>query len=88
MAKIANYHNFIDRFEAQQPQCGFGLSGTCCRMCQWGPCRLSEKNPRGICGKDQNSVVMSNIVRALVAGLAGHGRHAHEILTLTPENLT
>ena len=71
---------FIDRFEAQQPQCGFGLSGTCCRMCQWGPCRLSEKNLRGICGKDQNTVVMSNIVRALVAGLAGHGRHEHEVL--------
>lgn len=71
---------FLDRFEAQQPQCGFGLSGTCCRMCQWGPCRISEKNPRGICGKDQNTVVMSNIVRALVAGLAGHGRHAHEVI--------
>lgn len=70
----------FDRFEAQQPQCGFGLRGLCCRMCQWGPCRISPKTPRGICGKDLNSVVLGNIVRALVAGLAGHGRHAHECM--------
>ncbi len=70
----------LDRFEAQQPQCGFGLRGLCCRMCQWGPCRIGPKSPRGICGRDLNTVVMSNIVRSLVAGLAGHGRHAHEVI--------
>lgn len=69
----------FDRFEAQQPQCGFGLRGCCCRMCQWGPCRISPKTPRGICGRDMNTVVFANIVRALVAGMAAHGRHAHEI---------
>ncbi|MCL5982782.1 MAG: anaerobic carbon-monoxide dehydrogenase catalytic subunit [Firmicutes bacterium] len=69
----------FDRFERQQPQCGFGLRGLCCRMCQWGPCRISEKNPTGICGKDQNAVIISNILRALVAGLSAHARHAHEI---------
>ncbi|MDA8226705.1 MAG: hypothetical protein M0T74_03200 [Desulfitobacterium hafniense] len=71
---------FLDRFEAQQPQCGFGLRGLCCRMCQWGPCRISSKNPRGICGKDLNTMVIGNILRALVAGLAAHGRHAHECI--------
>lgn len=71
---------FLDRFEAQQPQCGFGLRGLCCRMCQWGPCRIGPKTPRGICGKDMNSMVLGNIVRALVAGLAGHARHAHECI--------
>ncbi|MBS4026296.1 MAG: anaerobic carbon-monoxide dehydrogenase catalytic subunit [Clostridia bacterium] len=71
---------YLDRFEAQQPQCGFGLRGVCCRMCQWGPCRISPKSPRGICGKDQNSIVLGNILRALAAGLAGHGRHAHECI--------
>jgi len=70
----------FDRFEAQQPQCGFGLRGLCCRMCQWGPCRISPKTPRGICGKDLNSVVLGNILRALVAGLSGHARHAHECI--------
>lgn len=69
----------FDRFERQQPQCSFGLSGTCCRMCQWGPCRLSDKNPRGICGKDRNAVVIGNLLRSLVSGLSAHARHAHEI---------
>jgi carbon-monoxide dehydrogenase catalytic subunit len=69
----------FDRFECQQPQCSFGLRGLCCRMCQWGPCRISEKNPTGICGKDQASVIIGNLLRALVAGLSAHARHAHEI---------
>ncbi|HWJ02179.1 MAG TPA: anaerobic carbon-monoxide dehydrogenase catalytic subunit [Verrucomicrobiae bacterium] len=71
---------YLDRFESQQPQCSFGMRGLCCRMCQWGPCRIGPKSERGICGKDMNSMVIGNILRALVAGLAGHGRHAHEII--------
>ena len=71
---------YLDRFANQQPQCSFGLKGTCCRMCQWGPCRISEKSPRGICGRSQDEIVISNIIRALVSGLAAHGRHAHEII--------
>lgn len=71
---------YLDRFASQQPQCSFGLKGTCCRMCQWGPCRISEKSPRGICGRSQDEIVISNIIRALVSGLAAHGRHAHEII--------
>jgi carbon-monoxide dehydrogenase catalytic subunit len=71
---------WLDRYEAQQPMCGFGLRGLCCRMCQWGPCRLSDKRPRGICGRDMSTVIMANLVRALVAGMAAHGRHAHEVI--------
>ena len=71
---------YLDRFANQQPQCSFGLKGTCCRMCQWGPCRITEKSPRGICGRGQEEIVISNILRSLVAGLAAHGRHAHEII--------
>lgn len=26
-----------DRYEAQQPQCGFGSLGVCCRHCIQGP---------------------------------------------------
>ena len=69
----------FDRFERQQPQCGFGTRGLCCRMCQWGPCRISDKNPVGICGKSQSAVIMGNHLRALVAGLSAHARHAHEV---------
>ncbi|HEX3045649.1 MAG TPA: anaerobic carbon-monoxide dehydrogenase catalytic subunit [Bacillota bacterium] len=71
---------YLDRFKTQQPQCGFGLKGTCCRMCQWGPCRITEKSNRGICGRSQDEIVISNIIRALAAGLAAHARHAHEVI--------
>ncbi|HEX3031038.1 MAG TPA: hypothetical protein VHS59_02165 [Bacillota bacterium] len=29
-----------DRFQSQQPQCGFGSLGLCCRHCDQGPCRI------------------------------------------------
>ena len=29
-----------DRLELQQPQCGFGRLGICCRNCFMGPCRI------------------------------------------------
>jgi hydroxylamine reductase (hybrid-cluster protein) len=29
-----------DRYEAMQPQCGFGYTGLCCRHCLQGPCRI------------------------------------------------
>ena len=70
----------FDRFEQQKPQCSFGLTGRCCRMCQWGPCRIGPKAERGICGKDQDAMVIGNVLRALVAGLSAHGRHAHEAM--------
>jgi len=70
----------FDRFEAQQPQCGFGLRGSCCRMCQWGPCRISPKSQLGICGRDMETIVIANLLRALASGMAAHGRHAHEVI--------
>lgn len=70
----------FDRFEAQQPQCSFGLQGTCCRMCLWGPCRLGPKTSRGICGRDSEAVVFANLLRGLAAGMACHARHAHEVI--------
>jgi len=71
---------YLDRFALQQPQCSFGLKGTCCRMCQWGPCRITDKTHRGVCGRTREEIVISNILRGLVAGLSAHARHAHEIL--------
>ena len=44
------YDTAFDRFDKQQPQCSFGLSGTCCRICNMGPCRITPKSPRGVCG--------------------------------------
>ncbi len=73
----------LDRLESQQPQCGFGLRGLCCRMCQWGPCRITAKSPRGVCGRTMEVVAAANLLRAAAAGTSAQTIHAHEmILTL------
>ena len=40
------------RVKNQTPHCKFGEQGTCCRICTMGPCRITPKAPRGICGCD------------------------------------
>ncbi len=71
---------YLDRFEAQQPLCGFGLQGICCQRCLWGPCRISPRAPRGTCGADANLIIMGNLLRGMAAGCSAHGRHAQEVL--------
>ncbi|MBQ9000726.1 MAG: M4 family metallopeptidase, partial [Eggerthellaceae bacterium] len=70
----------FDRFDAQQPQCNFGLSGTCCRICNMGPCRVTAKAPRGVCGADADLIVARNMLRSAAAGVAQHGMHAREVI--------
>ena len=70
----------VDRLESQLPQCGFGLEGLCCRMCQWGPCRIGAKSPRGVCGRSMELVVMANMLRAVAAGASAQMMHAHEMI--------
>lgn len=67
-----------DRYVAQQPQCGFGLTGLCCRICVQGPCRLSSKSEatmKGICGAHDYTIVARNIVRYIASGAASHSNH-------------
>lgn len=70
----------FDRFDAQKPHCGFGMAGTCCRICHMGPCRITEKNPRGVCGADAHVIVARNILRWVAAGTASHGSRSREVL--------
>ena len=35
----------FDRFDAQKPQCSFGLAGVCCKFCNMGPCKITPKSP-------------------------------------------
>ncbi len=71
---------WADRADAQQPQCIFGLRGECCRLCLMGPCRITEKTPRGICGLDANGIAMGHLLRMLAAGCAAHGQHTFDVL--------
>ena len=70
----------FDRFDAQKPQCSFGLAGVCCKICNMGPCKITPKSPRGVCGADADLIVSRNLLRSAAAGVAQHGAHAREIL--------
>ncbi|MFW5669318.1 MAG: anaerobic carbon-monoxide dehydrogenase catalytic subunit, partial [Acetivibrio ethanolgignens] len=56
------------RVEGQSTKCGFGLQGVCCRLCSNGPCRITPKAPRGICGANADTIVTRNLLRAVAAG--------------------
>lgn len=70
----------FDRFDAQKPQCNFGLCGTCCKICNMGPCRITQKSPKGVCGADADLIVARNLLRSAAAGAAQHGMHAREVM--------
>ena len=68
------------RVKNQTPHCGFGEGGTCCRICSMGPCRITPKSPRGICGCDVHGIVARNYLRFTVGGTAAHSDHGREIM--------
>lgn len=72
----------FDRFDAQQPQCSFGLCGTCCKICNMGPCKITAKSPKGVCGADADLIVARNLLRSAAAGVAQHGMHAREVILM------
>lgn len=49
-------------------KCGFGLQGVCCRLCSNGPCRVTPKAPKGICGATADVIVSRNFLRAVASG--------------------
>ena len=71
-----------DRFEQQEPQCGFGKLGICCRNCSMGPCRIDpfEEGPQaGICGATADTIAARNLLRMIAAGAAAHSDHGRDI---------
>ena len=67
------------RVKIQTPHCKFGESGVCCRICSMGPCRITKKAPRGICGCDVHGIVGRNYLRFTAGGSATHSDHGREI---------
>ena len=67
------------RVKNQTPHCGFGEAGTCCRICSMGPCRITPKAPRGICGCDVHGIVGRNYLRFTAGGSATHSDHGRSI---------
>ena len=67
------------RVKNQTPHCKFGEQGICCRICAMGPCRITPKAPRGICGCDAHGIVGRNYLKFTAGGGATHSDHGREI---------
>lgn len=73
----------FDRYIKQQPQCGFGSLGLCCRICWKGPCRVDpfgDGPQRGICGADRHTIAARQVARMMAAGASAHAEHGRHIL--------
>ena len=70
----------FDRFDQQKPQCSFGIAGVCCRICTMGPCKITAKSPKGVCGADADLIVARNILRTMAGGVGAHGSHGREVI--------
>ncbi|KGG79894.1 carbon monoxide dehydrogenase [Caloranaerobacter azorensis H53214] len=60
----------FNRVQVQSIKCGFGQQGVCCRLCSNGPCRITPKSPRGVCGATADTIVARNFLRAVASGAA------------------
>ncbi|MFP3190260.1 MAG: anaerobic carbon-monoxide dehydrogenase catalytic subunit [Thermoproteota archaeon] len=73
----------FQRLAKQEPQCGFGELGVCCRMCYMGPCRIDVFNTggpqTGVCGATADTIVARNLLRETVGGASSHVEHAQEL---------
>ena len=67
------------RVKNQTPHCKFGEQGICCRICSMGPCRITAKAPRGICGCDAHGIVGRNYLKFTAGGASAHSDHGREI---------
>ena len=67
------------RVKNQTPHCKFGEQGICCRICTMGPCRITPKAPRGVCGCDAHGIVGRNFLRFTAGGAATHSDHGRAI---------
>lgn len=71
-----------DRYDAQQPQCGFGELGICCRICNMGPCRIDpfgDGPQEGVCGATRDTIAARNLARMIAAGAAAHSDHGRDV---------
>ena len=77
-----NVDTCFTRMDTQKNQCKFGTKGICCRICHMGPCRITAKAPRGVCGADADTIVARNFLREVVGGAAAHSDHGRHLVLL------
>jgi carbon-monoxide dehydrogenase catalytic subunit len=81
--RAAGETNVFDRMAAQgvagTKRCNFCVQGIRCSLCSQGPCRITEKAPRGVCGIDADGMAMRNFLLQNTMGTSTYVYHATEV---------
>ncbi|MDO8661992.1 MAG: anaerobic carbon-monoxide dehydrogenase catalytic subunit [Candidatus Omnitrophota bacterium] len=81
-AQDENIKTTWDRLDCQQPQCGFGQLGSCCTVCNMGPCRIDpfgEGAQVGVCGANVDTIAARNLARKVAVGASAHSDHGRDV---------
>jgi carbon-monoxide dehydrogenase catalytic subunit len=70
----------FDRMDDMGRRCGFCEQGIRCSLCSQGPCRITERAPRGVCGIDADGMAMRNFLLQNTMGTATYTYHATEVM--------
>ncbi len=80
-ARAAGEDTVFDRMQAQgERRCQFCEGGIRCSICSQGPCRITSKAPRGVCGIDADGMAMRGFLLQNTMGAAAYTYHAGEVM--------
>ncbi len=79
VARKAGVETAFDRLLRQEPKCPYCYTGVSCRNCAMGPCRITARADRGVCGATADVMVARGLLRNTVAGTASHVDHARHV---------
>ena len=79
LAREQGIETVWDRHEKQGHRCRFGEQGICCRICFMGPCRITKRADKGVCGATADTIVARNFVRMIAAGVSAHSDHGRDV---------
>jgi carbon-monoxide dehydrogenase catalytic subunit len=90
--KIADREGYSTAFHRARTMtaCPIGKGGTCCKICNMGPCRVlppkgreetpeERKKRTGLCGATPETIAARNFARMVAAGAAAHSDHGRHI---------
>jgi anaerobic carbon-monoxide dehydrogenase catalytic subunit len=90
--KIADEEGYSTAFHRARTMtaCPIGKGGTCCKICNMGPCRVlppkgKEETPEerkkrcGLCGATPETIAARNFARMVAAGAAAHSDHGRHV---------
>jgi carbon-monoxide dehydrogenase catalytic subunit len=64
---------------AEVKPCPIGIDGKCCKICAMGPCRITGKVTRGVCGATLGTIAARNFARMVAGGTSAHSDHGRDL---------